>query len=250
MSDSVEELVKKLAAAGRWPDPDLVDAVTDAGAEAAAPLGELVRSDLRRRPEEFALPTLIGLLGDVARGSKAVAAAEDLCGLYRRYDDDTLEQVNDAMVKLGAMAALEPLAKVVTDRVVRWYGRVMAAAASVRLARSLDVERRAVAGLLRDLLDDRSRTTEPSDGDRNLIAAAAWGLAVLPDPDARGLIEKVFARGWIDEPAVTPAKIEEAFARGPTRRPAPERFAVRYRRRWQDRRMDADWLESERKRKQ
>ena len=250
MSDDAVTAVRRLAAGGRWPDADLVDAVARAGGEALEALRELVRDDLRRRPEEVALPNVLGLLADalaeLAQGQHEEVAGE-LAGLYRRYDDDTLESVTAAVVRLGA-PALPVLEKIARDRAVRWYGRTMAAAASVRIARP-DAEGRARVGrLLRDLLAEPGRSGEVTDAERSLAAAAAWGLAVLPDRKAADLIDSAFARRLIVEPEVSREAIARAYEKPRGERPRGESFASAYRRRWQDRRMDAEWLEAERRR--
>lgn len=233
----MSDAVKRLAAAGRWPDPDLVDAVSAEGTAALDALRELVRSDLRRRPEEAALPLLIGLTGEVAARADAAtrdAAAAELAALYRRYDDEMLEPVNDALVRLGpsAIDALEPIAR---DRAVRWYGRAMAAAACVRLARPDAAARDRVAAVLRELVTEAGRRDEITDAERSLAAAAVWGLAVLPHPDSEKLIWSTFAKRVIVEPSVTREAVTQALAqkRGP--RPVPEPIAHAYRKRWEDR---------------
>lgn len=222
--------VQKVVKHGRWPDPDAVAQVARGGTEMLESLREVLREDLRRKPEESALWVVIGLTGQLAAkvgGDDAAEAARDLAALYRRYDDDTLELVTEALSVIGA-PALAAAEEVVADRVVRWYGRAMAAAAAVRLSREDEASRKRVGQLLRGVLDERPRGGDPSDNERSLWAAVAWGLAVLPDPGARPRIEKLFSRGHITEPAVTLQAIAEAYKRPPKERKPLEPFATRY----------------------
>ena len=224
--------VQRVLKGGRWPDPDAVADASRGGAEMLESLREVLRTDLRRQPEESALWVIIGLTGQhagLAEPGPALEAARDLAALYRRYDDDTLEAVTEALVAVGP-AALPAVEEILADRVVRWYGRAMAAAAAVRLARHRDDDRKRVGQLLRGILDERPRGGDPSDNERSLWAAVAWGLAVLPDPGARPRIEKLFSRGYINEPTITMETIAGAYKRaGPSGRKPAEPFATHYR---------------------
>lgn len=243
-------VVQRLLKGGRWPEPDAVANAARGGREIVAALGEVLQSDLRRKPEESALWVIIGLTGQTAAKAEpdvAVAAAQDLCGLYRRYDDDTLELVTEALVQIGPVA-LPAVEAVLADRVVRWYGRAMASAAAVRLARAREDDRKRVGQLLRGVLDERPRGGDPSDNDKLLWAAVAWGLAVLPDPGARPRIEKLLSRGHINEPSISGQAIAEAYKReAPRERPPAEPFAAAYRKRFELERMKEDWIDASRK---
>jgi hypothetical protein len=243
MSTPQRDLLRRITAAGRWPDPALVDELAALGDAALEELAGRGRQDLRRRPEEAALPVVLGLLGDI--GDASVAA--DLVALYRRYDDDTLDHVGHAVVRLGG-SALVPLLEVVRDRSVRWYGRAMAAAAAVRIARPDPADRAGVGGALHAALEDLSTSRDPSDNDRNLAASLAWGLARLPHDAGRDAISKAFRNRVIVEPSVTPTSIDAAYA-NPARPRVTPPFTSHYRLQWDERRRDQAWLESERERK-
>lgn len=216
MSRSVPKLIEALLAAGRWPDPELVEALAARGREAEGELAHIIRSDLRRRPGEASLPVLVGVAGEVG----GPELARDLVALYRRYDDDTLEHVNGALVRIGA-DALPPLLELIADRSVRWYGRAMAAAAAVKVARPDPVAKERVASELRHLLAGFTSRGGLSDAEQLFAASLVWGLASLPDAGGKDAIAAAFGAQIITERSVTPETVGDAYRRAQARPVAP-----------------------------
>ncbi len=116
--EPIEELVNRMVTVGEWPDPALLEAIRDRGAEAVEPLLEVVRREATEWPETAPNWTAAGLLCDIADAR----ALPELVNMYRRFDDDSIEIHADSIGQLGP-AVIEPLLEIVRDASLRWYPR-------------------------------------------------------------------------------------------------------------------------------
>ncbi|HJT78968.1 MAG TPA: hypothetical protein VJ739_17355, partial [Gemmataceae bacterium] len=128
MSDSTtaRALVEEMVAAAEWPKPQLLEDILAQGEPAIDPLLEVVRRDVHGWPDEAPVCFAIDLLGSLG----AVRAIPDLVGLFRRYDNETLQSASATLGLFGA-PAVDAALEVVRDNSLDWYQRAEASTAAI-----------------------------------------------------------------------------------------------------------------------
>jgi hypothetical protein len=209
---TVPDLVHHLMNSGQWPPPDLLEEILACGRDAVEPLNGVLKEDWRGKREEGVLWIVLGLIRT-----------------------------------LSATAAISALIELITDRSIRWYGRFMASAAAVRLARARKEERPALVEVLRDQVGALLEKASPSDADGHLAAGMIWGLARLGDAQAVALAQKALRNQMLKEPGMTAESIQEACKTADiSRRPPPVPFLERYRGMHEEHLMAQAWLADKR----
>jgi hypothetical protein len=228
MSDSVRELVDRL---GHWSDPALLEAILARGEDAIDPLLEVVRRDIDDGDEEIEpLYLAIGMLGQLG----ARSAIPSLLELYRRYDDDVLEELSEALGRLGGADVVEPALEIGRDRSLRWYPRAMALQAAEQASRDDPALRTRVAEALRGLLADLvARAPDLDEDDKEMASSLVTDLAELADPLARDLIQSAFAADIVEQFLIAPEDVEGLYSEGGRAVIAPVPWLDNYRRSYQ-----------------
>lgn len=147
MSETTQGLVEQLAAAGEWPEPRLLEAVVAQGDESIEPLREILRREVHGWPEEAPLDHAIHLLGVL----QAAATVPELIGLFRHYDNETIDSAAEALAQIGP-PAVEPALAIARDATVHPSSRSSALSAAVQAAGEDPVLRAACAATARELL--------------------------------------------------------------------------------------------------
>ena len=201
MSDSTtaRALVEEMVAAAEWPKPQLLEDILAQGEPAIDPLLEVVRRDVHGWPDEAPVCFAIDLLGSLG----AVRAIPDLVGLFRRYDNETLQSASATLGLFGA-PAVDAALEVVRDNSLDWYQRAEASTAAILAAGENPELRGRVAAALRDILAaDVARAAELTDDEKEWAASVVSDLTHLADPQARDLIQSAF-----DADALAPGMID------------------------------------------
>jgi len=255
----VETLVEQVKTKDGWPDPRLLADILARGSEAVEPLRALLQRDYKEWPEVelfWFVAELLESLGDAG-------AIPGLLGLFRRIDDEVLENVSFVLGRLGP-AVIEPALEIIRDESLPWYPRVSACTAAVGAAGDDAVARARIAQTLRGVLTDCLRKNdeaqakiasddEQDDNDEdhdeldeaavdeaNLVHMASMAvdeLANLADPLARGLIDQAYKANIIDTWLIRRKDIEKVYRQGgriPVRETEP--FLSRY---------EGDYLENQ-----
>jgi hypothetical protein len=199
-----------MVAAGEWPEPGLLEAIAARGDEAVEPLLDVVQRDAHGWPEEAPLCHAIGLLGDL----HARSAIPVLCDLVRRYDNETLQYVSEALLAFGA-EAVEPTLEAARDRSLSWYSLSTATNVARQAAGDDPVIRARVAEVFREILVDFLARKEELDGeDAEKVAAVIGDLAAMADPLAHEPIKAAFAADIVDEWIIGQDDVERTYEKG------------------------------------
>jgi hypothetical protein len=211
MSETAQELVDRMVAAGEWPEPDLVEQILARGDEAVEPLRAVVRREVHGWPEEAPLSNAVGLLGML----RARAAIPDLVELFRHYDNETVEDAEDTLSRLGP-EAVEPALAVVRDPSLTYYPRTKAASAAQKAAGGDAELRGRVATTLREQLADLVARAKDLNEDQLSLATMLVGTLVnLADPEARELIGAAFDADIVDRMFMVPEDVDRCYREGP-----------------------------------
>ena len=243
MSDTARELVDQLIAAGRWPDPALLDAILARGEEAIDPLLGVVRRDVEAWDDGSDAPHFaVDLLGSLG----ARSAIPTLLERYRRSGEEMLDGVSRTLGLLGGVEVVEPALAIGRDRSLGWYPRAMALEAARRAARDDPALRAQVTETLRALLADLvARAQDLESEEVELAAAIVTDLAELADPLARDLIHAAFEAEIVEDFLITPADVEGLYRAGGRESAVPPPWLVSYRRQHEE---HQDFLDRERHR--
>jgi hypothetical protein len=218
MSATARTLVQQLIAAGEWPEPRLLQAILDEGAEAVQPLLEVVRRSGPGQADEATLCYAVCLLGSIG----APEVIPDLVRLFRQCDNETLQDVGSSLSLLGP-AAVEPALEVVRDGAVSGRARDEAATAAI-LAAGNDASLRAriaeaLRGRLADCVAGASSLTDDQIEEATMLV---MNLTNLGDPQARELIQSAFQAGIVDTMIIRPEDVDHFFHQGGEAVPRPD----------------------------
>jgi hypothetical protein len=213
MSETAQELVDRMVAAGEWPEPALLQAIADKGAEAVEPLLAVIRADAHGWPAEAPLDHALGLLTHLPRSDAVLSAVSEL---FRRYDNEILEILPDVLVPYGPVV-IEPLLEVIRNRNLRWYASAVASNIALHVAFA-DAEQfaRVKAVLRQELADLLGRGKEIKENDLNRISSHVVDLAEAADPEARPLIDAALAADLSE--MMNEEDVKECYRDGPTTR--------------------------------
>jgi hypothetical protein len=168
-SSDAEALVARMVAAGRWPAPELLQQILDAGEAAAEPLLAVLQNNPRTWPEKASLVHAARLVGEL----RPAAAIPALASIVKRYIDKPEEQATRTLGQFGA-AGFEVLLDLFRDPSTEGHRRADIALAA-RLAAGADPALRArLADVLRphfEKLIEQARAEqaelESSDGEED-----------------------------------------------------------------------------------
>jgi hypothetical protein len=218
MSATAQALVGQLTAAGEWPEPRLLQAILDAGKEAVPPLLEIVHRPGQGQTAEATLCYAVCLLGSIG----APEAIPDLVGLFRQYDNETLQDVASSLSLFGP-SAVEPALGVVRDAAVSGRARDEAATAAILAAGNDAALRGRVADTLRGRLADCvARAGSLTDEQTEEATMLVVDLTNLADPQARELIAAAFRAGIVDTMIIRPEDVDHFFRQGGAAVPRPD----------------------------
>ena len=256
--ENARALLAKLAERWDWPPPALLEEIVAIGGEIVPAIAERLTPDFFRKArtearESGQLYYFVQILGD----SGDPAAVPILFNLYGEIDedDDLIDELPDALEKLGA-EAIGPLLRLAADESLSWFPRVSAAETARNIAGNDPAQSRQVASTLREILSGYlSQPAPPDDDARDVIASVAAELASLNDLEARPLIEAAFdadlvghrptGQGGMDIPLIDREGVAELYAEGGrTRFRVPRPFLEYYRENY---RQHQEKLESDRR---
>jgi hypothetical protein len=207
MTNSVQDLVGQLVAAGEWPAPDLLNAIVAQGDAAIEPLTALLSS-----PEAEGWP--LHYAAYLLAHRQARSAIPALANVFRLYDSDFLESIAEALSVFRA-ESVEPALAVAQASDLRWYPRAMAVEAAVDAAAGEPAQREHVAAVLRDMLADYvSRSGSLSEDEADMVTSLVTDLARLADPQARELIRAAFEADLVETLFIDPETVDEYYRRG------------------------------------
>jgi hypothetical protein len=230
-----------MAAAGEWPQPEIMEQIVAAGDEAVDPLLEILTTNPRGWPEEAPLDHAIGLLGAI--GSPRALPA--LVAVIRRYKGESGESAADAIARLGEEGWNTLVGLIVVPDIVG-YQRSQLISAAKSAARGDPEKSARLAEVLRRLFGDvaaadreqRQRQAEPDfhdsygrdDPDEEVAMNAlspmeelsflASDLCDMADPLAREMIQAAFDEGLLDTSIIDVDGFRQDYESGG--RPAPE----------------------------
>ncbi|MBI4861358.1 MAG: hypothetical protein HY815_14035 [Candidatus Riflebacteria bacterium] len=194
MYDDMGRLVEQMVAEGEWPDPQLLDEILSAGDRAVEPLLEVVRCEVHGWPAEAPLGFAARLLGQL----RAQASLRALVDLLYRYDNETLEAVESALVTLGPVT-VGPLLLALRDPRLPWGPKAAAAGALTKVAADDRASWDVVTGAFVDQLSGYvERASTLTSDEIEMATELAGQLARLGVRRARGLIQLAYQRGIID----------------------------------------------------
>ena len=210
MSETAQELVERMAAAGQWVDPDLLQAIVDKGEEAVAPLLEIVRQHPHGWPAEAPHDHALGLLTHLPR-SEAVWPV--VLEVFRHYDDETLEILPDLLVPYG-LVVVEPLLDVVRDRTLQWYCCSVASGIALHLTIADEEAFARVKAVLREELAYLvSKGKKHNSDEFSRGSSLVLDLAEAADPEARSLLKAALEAGYSE--MIDEEEVEKYYRRGP-----------------------------------
>ena len=154
----VETLVEQVTILEGWPDPHLLAEILARGSEAVEPLRALLQREYEEWPEIEVLSFAAELLGSLGDS----AAIPDLLGLFRRVDDDVLENVSTVLGEFGPQI-IEPALEIARDESLPWFPRSSICDAAIEAAGDDAVARTTIAQGLREILADCLRKSEEAD---------------------------------------------------------------------------------------
>ena len=185
-------LVAQMAAAGRWPAPQLLEQILNAGDAAVEPLLAILRTNPRRWPAKASLVHAARLLSEF----RPPTAIPEFVSIIRRYIDKPEEQAADAIARYGA-PGFEILLDLCRDPSICGYRRVDVAFAARIAAGDDPVLKARLADVLRPILEQlMAKAREepkqkgplgPTDGDEDHPGARS---DVLVDEDAEDAIDE------------------------------------------------------------
>jgi hypothetical protein len=141
-------LVDKLVAAGRWPPPDLLQQILNAGDAAVEPLRAILRTEPRGWPAQAPLVHAIRLISNL----RPPAAIPELVSIVRLYINKVEEEAAESLAQFGD-PGFEVLLDLCRDPSIHGYRRVDVAWAA-RSAAGDDPQKRArLAEVLRLILE-------------------------------------------------------------------------------------------------
>jgi hypothetical protein len=218
MSTKAQALVEQLIAAGEWPEPRLLQVILGAGQEAVPPLLQVVRRPGSGPAAEATLCYAVCLLGSIG----APEAIPDLVGLFRQYDNETLQDVASSLSLFGP-AAVEPVLEVVRDAAVSGRARDEAATAAILAAGDDAALRGRVTDTLRGRLADCvARAGSLTDEQTEEATMLVVDLTNLADPQARELIASAFRAGIVDTMIIRPEDVDLFYRQGGAAVPRPD----------------------------
>ena len=141
-------LVDQMVAAGRWPAPDLLQQILNAGDAAVEPLRAILRTDPRGWPAQAPLVHAIRLISNL----RPPAAIPELVSIIRRYMNKVEEEAAEALVRFGT-PGFEALLDLCRDPSIHGYRRVDVAWAARSAAGDDPVQRARLAEVLRSILE-------------------------------------------------------------------------------------------------
>ncbi len=141
-------LVEKLVAAGRWPAPELLHQILNAGDAAVEPLRAVLRTDPRGWPAQAPLVHAIRLVSTL----RPPAAIPELVSIVRRYINKLEEEAAEALARFGE-PGFDALIDLCRDSSIHGYRRVDVALAAKTAANDDPVKRARLAELLRSILE-------------------------------------------------------------------------------------------------
>ncbi len=160
-----QALVAQLVAAGRWPAPDLLHQILNAGDAAVEPLRAFLRTDPRGWPAKAPLVHAIRLVSTL----RPPAAIPEFVSIIRRYVNKLEEEAAEALARLGN-PGFDALVDLCRDPSIHGYRRVDVALAAKKAAGDDAVKRARVAELLRSILvqlmanaRELDQRTDPAD---------------------------------------------------------------------------------------
>jgi hypothetical protein len=210
MGETTQERVDRMAAAGEWPEPALLQAIADRGEEAVGPLLGVVRRDAHGWPEEAPQYHALGLLTHLPRSAEALAAATDL---FRRYGSEMVESAAEVVTPYG-MQAFEPMVELFRDRTIRWYSRGTAGEIATRVSRDHPEQRARIMALLREELAYLvGKANDVSDDEVSMASSLVVDLAHAADPQDRPLLQAALDAGLSE--MMGEEDVEVCYRRGP-----------------------------------
>jgi hypothetical protein len=218
MSETAQQLVGRMVAAGEWPEPQLLEDVLAQGKEAVEPLREILRHEVHGWPEEAPLCFAADLLGTLG----ALEAIPDLIALFSRYDNETLQSVSTTLGLFGP-AALDALLGVMRDTSLNPYQRTEASTGAIMAAGGNEELRQRVAAALREVLADYvARATDLDEEESEMASFLVTDLTQLADSQARELIDAAFKADIVDEGLIRREDVDHYFRRPREEVPRPE----------------------------
>jgi hypothetical protein len=218
MSDTAREVVDRMAAAGEWPEPQLLEGILAQGEAAVEPLREVVRRDVHGWPEEAPLCFAVDLLGTLG----AVEAIPDLIALFSRYDNETLQSVSTTLALLGE-PAFDALLGVMRNSSLNPYQRTEASSGAIMAAGGDEGLRQRVAAALRQVLADYvARAPDLTDEECEMASFLVTDLTQLADAQARETIDAAFKADIVDQGMIRPQDVEHYYGRPREEIPRPE----------------------------
>ena len=188
--------VAKLVSDWDWPDPSVLEDILALGAEAVPALDALLTPELLRAAHaDEQADVVVYYALELLSALETPAAIPVFLNAYRLVTDDTLEELEEAVRRLGP-EAVDGLLAVVADPALSWYVRSVAANGAVHHATRDPVLRERVAAGLRAVLSGYLEQAAPLTLDeKEGVAYLIVDLADMADPEARPLINAAFATG-------------------------------------------------------
>jgi hypothetical protein len=141
-------LVERLVAAGRWPAPDLLHQILNAGESAIEPLRGVLRTDAHGWPAKAPIVHAIRLLSTL----HPPAVIPELVSIVRRYMNKLEAEAAEALTRFGT-PGFDALLDLCRDPSIDGYRRVDVAWAAITAAGDDPVKRARVAEQLRSILE-------------------------------------------------------------------------------------------------
>jgi hypothetical protein len=224
-------LVAEMVAAGRWPEPELMERIVAAGDAAVEPLVALLRSKPRGWDAETPLYHALQLLEAI----HAPAAIPELIEVARSYrDTDVVSAAGAALASFGSVT-LESLLELCRDPSFSGYRRASLIDAAIQAAGNDPESRARVAEVLRPMMSelmnrirkDRIQAESGSDieplgasgeemslSQEEEIAHLTSNLTTLADPLARDMIQTAFDEDMVDTSVIDERDVDSLYERG------------------------------------
>jgi SEC-C motif len=248
-------LIEQLVNPDGYPEPRLIAQILALGTKAVEPL----RAFIHRDCEEWYEFGAVGFASEILGSLGARSAIPDLLDLFRRVDDEVLEDVALVLADFGP-EVIEPTLEIGRDESLPWYSRSSALTAAQVAAGRDPAGRATVARTLRDLLANQVRRgqeaiakskssagvdpDEPEDEQdedngleaefREKTTTFVWSLADLADPLARDLIDAAYKADLVDTWLFQKVDVDALYRKGGGEQPSPRdpfvsRYEVEYR---------------------
>jgi hypothetical protein len=197
--DTAESLVEQMVAAGKWPAPELLEAIVAQGEQAIGPLLEVVRREFGAWPEDAPLDHALGLLSLLPPSEATIPA---VLPLFRRYDGvAAMVEALPPLLRPFGLQMIEPMLEIARDTSLRWYTRSVACGIALDVTWGNAEQRGRVLAALREMLSgyvERARTDKLGKNEIETASALITNLAEAADPEARALIDAAFAADLSD----------------------------------------------------